>query len=398
MRFEIPRIARLRRREPFAKGDLGYVPRRERLRAYNCVTPLVGGGDAYPAMLEEIRTARRRVHLEMYILKDDEIGRQFQAAFIERAKTGVEVRVLYDGLGSFALPSRYVDELLQAGVEVQVFHPVAPWRSRWGLNNRDHQKILIVDDEVGFCGGLNVGDEYRPVEQGGGGWHDMHARLEGPAVFDLSRVFRETWIKAGGAPFPEPELAAPRPDRARHTALVQVISNERLLKRSRMRFAYLHAIRRAEKSIHLTNAYFIPDRGLRSAFARAVRRGVDVRVIVPSTSDVRAVYHASRHLYSRLLRRGVRIYEWPERMMHAKAGVIDGVWSTIGSYNLDRRSFLHNLEVALVSIDRDLGERMEVQFQRDLAVCKEVELETWLKRAWWRKYVEWFFFQLRYWL
>jgi cardiolipin synthase A/B len=374
------------------------VPRRQRLRAYNCVTPLVGGGEAFPAMLEEIRTARRHVHLEMYILRDDVVGREFHAAFLERAKAGVEVRLLYDGLGSFALSSRYVDELVQAGVEVQVFHPVAPWRARWGLNNRDHQKILVVDDEVAFCGGINIGGEYRPLELGGGGWHDLHARVEGPAVFDLARIFRDTWIKAGGPPFPEPQLPLPRPDLPRHTALVEVISNDRLRTRSRMRFAYLHAIRRAQSTIHLMNAYFIPDRGLRSAFARAVRRGVEVSVIVPSTSDVRAVYHASRHLYTRLLKRGVRIFEWPKRMMHAKGGVIDGVWTTIGSYNLDRRSFLHNLEVALVSIDRDLGQQMERQFQRDLALCKEITLDEWQRRSWWSKALSWFFYQLRYWL
>lgn len=405
------RIPRLRRTEPFAKGDLGYVPRRQRLRPGNRVVPLIGGGDAFPAMLAAVNAARRSILLEMYILKDDVIGRRFQAAFIERAKAGVQVRVLVDGLGSFALSSRYIDELEQAGVELHIYHPVAPWRARWGLNNRDHQKILIVDDEIGFCGGLNIGDEYRPVEQGGGGWHDLHARVEGPAVQELARVFRSTWIKAGGEPFEEPREDAPGlPDghgatmRARNepasarNALVSVISNERILKRSHMRYAYLHAIRRAQTSIHLTNAYFIPDRGLRGAFARASRRGVDVCVIVPSTSDVRAVYHASRHLYTRLLKRGVRIFEWPNRMMHAKAGVIDGVWSTIGSYNLDRRSFLHNLEVALVSVDRELGARLEKQFQRDLALCKEIRLDEWMQRSWWSKFLSWFFFQLRYWL
>ncbi|MBK7878866.1 MAG: cardiolipin synthase ClsB [Planctomycetes bacterium] len=397
-RFELPYLPGLTRREPFAPGDLGYVPRRERLRAYNQVYPLIGGREAFPAMLDAIRIARRRVHLEMYIFSDDVVGREFQAAFIERARAGIEVRVLVDGLGSFGLSSRFLDELRAAGVEVQVFHPVAPWRRRWGLNKRDHQKILIVDDEIAFCGGINLTDENRPIEQGGGGWHDVHARVEGPAVFDLARLFRETWLEVGGSPFPEPELPAPRPDLPAHNALVEVISNEKLRARSRMRYAYMHAIRRAEKSIHIMNAYFIPDVGLRRAFGLAVKRGVDVRVIVPSTSDVAAVYYASRHLYARLLRRGVRIFEWPERMMHAKCGVIDGVWTTIGTYNLDRRSFLHNLEVGLVTIDRDLGERMELQFERDLVACREVTLGEWNRRSWWDQAMELFCYQWRYWL
>jgi cardiolipin synthase len=398
MRFDLPGLPGLRRPEPFAHGDLGYVPRSERLRAYNRISPLIGGREAFPMMLEAIRHAHRRVHFEMYILRDDAIGREFKAAFVERARAGVEVRVIFDGLGSFGLPARFVDELREAGAEVHVFHPVAPWRKHWGLNKRDHQKLLLIDDEFGFTGGINVGDEYQPVDAGGGGWHDVHALVEGPVVFDLGRLFRETWIHVGGSPFPEPALPIPRPDLHEHTALVEVISNLRMQTRSEMRYAYLHAIRRAESTISIMNAYFIPDVGLRRAFGLAVKRGVDVRVIVPSRSDVAAVYYASRHLYGRLLRRGVRIFEWPERMMHAKCGVIDGVWSTIGTYNLDRRSFLHNLEVALVTIDRPLGARMQAQFERDLAGCHEVTLEEWKRRSSWRKFLEWFFFKLRYWL
>jgi len=398
MRFELPHLPGLRPREPFAEGDLGYVPRRERLRPFNFVQPLRSGQEAFPAMLDAIRGAQRRVHLEMYIFKDDVIGREFQQAFIERARFGVEVRVLLDGVGSFGLPTRFRDELRAAGVELRIFHPVAPWRLKWTLNKRDHQKILLVDDEIAFCGGLNIGDEYRPLSQGGGGWHDVHARIEGPAVFDLASLFRQTWLRAGGQTFPEPVLPPARPDIASHTAKVEVISNVQLRTRSRMRIAYLHAIRRAERTIDIMNAYFIPDLGLRRAFAEAVQRGVEVRVIVPSNSDVAAVYYASRHLYARLLKRGVRIFEWPERMMHAKAGVIDGVWGTIGSYNLDRRSFLHNLEVAVVTIDRNLGERMADRFRRDLTFCREVTLTEWRNRSRLQKSLEWFFYQLRYWL
>jgi len=398
LHLQLPALPGFYRREPFAPGDLGYVPKRARLRPNNCVVPLVGGREAFPAMLEAIRGAERYVHLETYILEDDGTGREFQRELVERARAGVAVRVVYDGLGSFGLPARYVDELRAAGVEAHVFHPVAPWRARWGLNRRDHQKILVIDDTVAFCGGINIGDEYKPLEQGGGGWHDMHARVEGPAVVDLARLFRRTWLAVGGAEFPEPATSMPDPSSAVHTVRVEVISNTRLQTRSRMRHAYVHAIRRASETIYLMNAYFIPDRGLRRVFAEATRRGVDVRVIVPSTSDVPAVYWASRHLYARLLRRGVRIFEWPERMMHAKTGVIDGVWSTIGSYNLDKRSFLHNLEVGLVSVDRTLGERMRAQFLHDVTICREVTLAEWRKRSRWNKFLEWFFFQLRYWL
>lgn len=398
LQLELPALPGFYPREAFAPGDLGYVPKRARLRPNNRVLPLVGGREAFPAMLDAIRIARRHVHLETYILRDDGVGHDFQHALVERARAGVTVRLIYDGVGAFGLPARYVDELRAAGVEAHVYHPVAPWRARRGLNRRDHQKILVVDDEVAFCGGINIGDEYQPVEHGGGGWHDVHARVEGPAVADLARLFRRTWLVVGGTPFDEPRTPLPHRASALHTVRVEVISNTRLQTRSRMRHAYMHAIRRANESIYLMNAYFIPDRGLRRVFADATRRGVDVRVIVPSTSDVTAVYWASRHLYGRLLRDGVRIFEWPERMMHAKTGVIDGVWSTIGSYNLDKRSFVHNLEVGLVSIDRELGARMQEQFLRDLTICREVTLDEWRKRSRWNKMLEWCYYQLRYWL
>lgn len=399
MRFRLPQLPGRRNDDLVrSRGDWSYLPLHGRRRSFNRVTPLRTGGEAFPAMLEAIAAARRHVYLEMYILRADRIGQRFKTALIERAQAGVVVRLLYDSLGSFGLPSSYVAELEAAGVEVVVFHPVAPWRARWGINKRDHQKILIVDDEVGFTGGINIGDEYMPVEEGGGGWHDVNARVEGPAVHDLARIFQKTWDNAGGMPFPRPPPPQSVPSGSSQLAYVQVISNIGVFTRSRMRQAYLHAIRRADRNIRIMNAYFIPDIGLRLAFARAHRRGVSVTVIVPSTSDVKAVYYASRRLYARLMRAGVRIFEWPERMMHAKVGAIDGVWSTIGSYNLDRRSFFHNLEVGLTVIDRPLAEKLEAQFEEDLKGCREILPAEWGKRSLWQKFLERLAYQFRYWL
>jgi cardiolipin synthase len=388
-----------RDRDAAAEGDRAYALYRDKLRAGNRITPLRSGAETFPAMLVAIRSAEIHVHLEIYILRDDRIGREFKQALVERARAGVQVRLIVDALGSFGLPSAYLDELRDAGVETIEFHPIAPWRARWGVNKRDHQKILVVDDRVAFTGGINIGDEYQPIEEHGGGWFDVHAQVEGPAVFDLARLFRATWIKNGGELFPEPAMARVDSVPPGHTAFAQVLSNTRLRARYHMRRSYLHAIRRARERISIMNAYFIPDRGLRRAFARAVERGVDVRVIVPSSAmDVVAVYYASRHLYSRLMRDGVRIFEWRERMMHAKCGVIDRVWSTIGSYNLDRRSLLHNLEVSLVVIDRVMGASMEARFEEDLAACREVRPEEWERRSIWNKCLEWMCFQIRYWL
>ncbi len=378
---------------------LRYLTRPERIHPWNRVQPLVGGKQAYPLMLEAIRGAQRHVHFEIYMLLDDRIGREFRDALVERAKAGVAVRMLYDSLGSFGLGESFLGPLRAAGAQMLEYAPLFPWRRQFGLNRRDHQKILVVDDRVAFAGGLNIGLHYVPLEEGGGGWYDVHARIEGPAVHDLAVIFRKTWHKRGGAPFAPPGTPPPALPRDGISASgVQVISNVVMRSRSHMRHAYLRAIRRAERTISVMNAYFIPDRGLRRAFARAARRGVSVRVIVPATNDVQAVRYASRHLYSRLMKTGVRIFEWPGRMMHAKCGVIDGVWSTIGSYNIDRRSLLHNLEVALVVIDAAVGEELGREFEAQLVRSREVLPEEWARRSWWQKTKEWLFYGFRYWL
>jgi len=391
--------ALFRRVRPRARERAGawrYVVRPERLRRYTRIVPLRSGAEAFPAMLEAIACARRSILVEMYIWQDDRTGNRFREALIERARAGVVVRVIVDGLGSFSLPDSFLESMRVAGAEVHRFHPIAPWRARWGWNKRDHKKILVVDDVVGFTGGINFSDENLPVEEGGDGWFDWHARVDGPAVRDLAATFRHTWLQIGATPYDAPPL--PAPFLGRNALGAQVISNVRLQDRWRMHRAYTFAIRQATQRIDIMNSYFIPEFGLRRAFRHAVERGVCVRIIVPSVSDVRAVEHASRHLHKRLIQSGVRVFEWPERMMHAKFGVVDGTWSTIGSYNLDHRSLMHNLEVGLVVVDETLGKRLADQFDLDVARCREVTLAALDARPRLRKFFDWFWYQLRFWL
>ena len=394
---------RLRRRAGGAVGSLGvHVRFPEAFRPGNRIEPLFGGGEAFPAMLEEIAAARRRVHLEIYTWYDDQTGKRFAQVLRERARAGVRVRVLYDSIGSYGLTEDFLAPLRADGVRLIEFHPIAPWRPRWGLNRRNHKKLLVVDDGVAFIGGINIGDVYAPLEHGGGGWFDVHSRCVGPVVADLARSFRRTWIEAGGDAF-EPAKPAPPPEpgaesEPRAGSLARVIDNYRMGERSRMRAAYLFAIRNAGARISLMNPYFIPDRGLRKAFRLAVRRRVEVRIIVPAHSDVRVVQLASRYLYPRLLRGGVRIFEWTGHMMHAKTAVIDSVWSTIGSYNIDKRSFLHNLEASLVVLDRDCALRLEERFDADLERCREVSLRECLERPLWERVLQWVCYRFRYWM
>jgi cardiolipin synthase len=378
--------------------DLEYVLHPARMRPGNRVRVLRGGSETYPAMIDAIRDAKEYVHLEVYIYQSDSVGKRIGAALAERARAGVAVRLLFDYIGSLGLDPEFLTDLRKAGVEVAGFRPIAPWRARWGINKRDHRKILVVDGTLGFTGGLNIGDEYESVENGGGGWHDMHARIEGPAVAELARLFRKTWVLAGGKAYRLHEQPSEEVVATRGSAFALALGNEDIGNRASIRRAYIHAMKRAREYIHIENAYFIPDRGIRRVLANAVKRGCDVRVIVPGNSDLKMVQYASQRVFTGLLKAGVKIFLWPDRMMHAKTAVVDGVWATIGSYNLDARSLFHNLEVVLLIVDRGFAGALDVQMGVDLARCREVELAAWTKRPWYMKLLEWFCFQFRHWL
>lgn len=369
-----------------------------RLRRGNQVRLLHAGAEAFPAMLAAIAAARRTIALETYILEDDRTGQRFADALCERAAAGIEVRVMYDAIGGFGLGAAFLARLRAAGVEVLAWNPLAPWRRRFAWSHRDHRKILVVDDEIGFAGGLNISDDYAPIEAGGRGWHDLHCELRGPVVRDLARLFRATWLKAGGRDFPPapPAEAADAP-RAGATA-ARVVDNRKRNRRGAIRRAYLRAIERSQSTVHLANAYFVPDRALRRALMRAARRGVDVAVIVPGRSDVRTVAYAALYIGARLAGAGVRILRWDGPMMHAKSAVIDGVWSAIGSYNLDARSWRYNLEVIVEVIDRDVGAAMATSWFAASLHTTPLGVDDYARLPWWRRALAWGAFRLRRWL
>src|SRR5690349_10742500 len=225
-----------RRAAPVATGAaaeaMGYVHRKSRLKPGNRIEPLCTGEEVFPAMLEAISGATEFVHLASYIVRDDRTGRRFLEALVERARAGLRVRLLYDGLGSFELSDEFVSELVAGGVHVAEFHPIAPWREHYGFNQRDHMKLLVVDGKVGFTGGINIGDEYASLGEGGGGWYDVQARATGPIVADLDRLFVGTWERATG------ERLRSAPESAQEPApnmLAAVIDNLKLRNRSSKR-------------------------------------------------------------------------------------------------------------------------------------------------------------------
>ena len=381
-----------------APGDAAsiYLLHPERLSDGNRVDILHGGGEAFPAMLEAIAGARHEVLLATYMVRDDAVGERFHDALVERARAGVRVRVCYDAIGCLGtVGEAWFRSLREAGCEVLEFHPIAPWRPRWGLNRRNHQKLLVVDGDVGFTGGLNLGAEYAPGPDGEGAWVDLHARVEGPAADELADVFARAWEVGGGAPFVP--LGGQDPS-FEDGVRAQALDTIGLRRRHQMNLGWRHAIGGARRSITIANAYFIPDLRLRLALRAAVQRGVRVDVILPERSDVPVVGAASRHLYRRLLRAGVRLYELGGPMLHAKAASIDGCWSSIGSYNLDRRSLLHNLEAGIVVFDEGFGDDLcrTLRVLRDRA--REVTLADVTARSAFARVVSWVAYSFRYWL
>jgi len=385
---------------------------------------LVDGRQAYPEMLAAIHAARERIDLETYILRSDRTGERFRCALCQAARRGVKVRLLYDAVGSLGLNQTFVERLLAAGVKVRVFHPLYLWRPSWAFNRRDHRKILIVDNRVSFTGGLNIADDYAALEDGGGGWRDTHVRLTGvQAALELGEVFLRGWRKSKRhdltkltAKARESSVLHEDPDdtdvsvkaevdaSSEATAheckpvRVGVVSNQEFRMRRRIRRAYIHAIKHAKHYILIENAYFIPDRGVRKALLKAARRGVKVAVAVAHTSDVAVAAMAGRAIYGELLAGGVRLFEWPKTMLHAKTAVIDDAWSVVGSYNFDHRSLLHNLEVVVVFADADFATGLREQTMADLKKCHELTLEELDARPWYQVLLESAAYQMRYWL
>jgi cardiolipin synthase len=401
-RLELRRLLRWRRAgTPRASGafdPLAYSRSPERHIPGNRLEPLIDGDQAFPAMLEAIDRATSYIHLETYILADDDVGRLFSRALCARARAGVAVRVLFDSFGSFRLSSQYIQQLKDCGVEVVEFRPLRKhWFSRLGFR-RDHRKVLVVDGAIGFTGGLNVSSDYASLTYESKGWRDTHVRVEGPLVAELEALFRASWQRSGGTPYPAYAVSrSPAAPAGEDTVVAAVIASDGG-HRSVIRSHYLHAILSARETIFIANAYFVPDRGLLRALKRAAARGVRVALIAPSESDVPLVQRASEYLFDSLLRRGIEIYLWPRTHMHAKTAVVDGIWSVIGTYNLDSVSLFQNHELVIESVSPRFGARMNEQFERDRRECVKLGLGAWRRRPARRRFVEWLAYRLRRWL
>jgi cardiolipin synthase len=377
------------------------------LTAGNRVELLQDGPATYRSMIEAIDAARDHINMESYIFDDGEIGQRFADALIARQRAGVQVHLIRDSVGTLGTSAAFFTRMRDAGVQVVEFNPVNPLTAKagWQVNQRDHRKLLVIDGRIAFLGGVNISSVYSgsspdldelPPMSGDLPWRDTHLRLEGPVVAELQKLFIGTWAVQKG-----PELSARHyfpPLEQRGDEVVRAIGSSPDEPYSLIYVTLISALRSAQSEIWLTNAYFVPDPQLLATLKDAVGRGVDVRLVLPSSTDSWLVFHAGRAYYEELLEAGVRLYERDDALLHVKTAVIDGVWSTVGSTNLDWRSFLHNQEVNAVVLGADFGEQMRAAFRADLAQSREISLQAWQDRGLQVRVKEWLARHWEYWL
>jgi cardiolipin synthase len=347
---------------------------------------LQNGDGIFPAMVQAIDGAKRTVNLESYIYSDDKAGALITNALVDAARRGVEVRVLVDGTGGH--PGKLAGQMKQAGIDLRVYHPVRPW-SILRIGQRTHRKILVVDGTVCFTGGLGIEERWLGNARNPNEWRDTQVRATGPVAAQMQAIFGENWtyttgeILAGNKFYPPIEPAG--------DLEAQAIKVSRGDASSLAKMLYYVAIASAVKSIHIQNAYFLPDQQIREALVKAVQRGVDVRIMVPGKHiDVPLVRMASRHHYGELLQGGVKIYEYLDTMMHNKSAVFDGIFAIVGSINFDTRSMEKNAEESLTFYDRGFAAKVEAMFDEDMKHCREFNYERWKRRGFDDRFLELF--------
>ncbi|WP_371866370.1 cardiolipin synthase [Duganella radicis] len=378
------------------------------LIAGNKCTLLFDGPQTMSEMLKAIAGARNHINLETYIFDQDELGLKFADALIEKQQQGVTVNILYDSVGTIGVPAEFFARMRKAGIHLIEFNPVNPAKvsgEGWKINNRDHRKVLIVDGKMAFTGGINISATYaksslfrsasKPTDKSQVGWRDTHIKVEGPAVQTFQWLFVRQWASQDKDDLPEADYF-PKP----------VIAGDKVVRvlgsapggQFEIYKAYALAIQEAKKSIHLTSAYFVPDRQTVDALIAAAKRGVDVKIVLPGVSDSGLVFYAGHAFYDDLLSAGVKIYQLKLAVLHAKTAVIDGAWSTVGSTNIDTRSFLHNSELNVIVMGEAFGVEMEKAFQEDMKDSNLITLEQWRDRPFVNRMKEWAARFMNYWL
>ena len=361
----------------------------------NQVRILRDGAETFPAIFAAIRAATRYVYLEYYIFEDVSCeGEKLSDLLVRKSQEGVHIRAIYDGVGSIGTDSAFFDKLRANGVQIIEFNPVNPWKRHFALNSRDHRKLLLVDGTVAILGGVNLSSTYQSVPVSGrnsgaispGGqasaevWHDTDVEITGPVVPELEELFRAHWEEQQDESL-EAEVDPDPPAQPPGDEVVRILGSSPVRLKRRYYVTVISAIRNAESSIWVTGAYFVPTHQEKQGLMAAARRGVDVRLLLPSRSDSGPALAVQHSHYEDLLRAGVKIYERDDGILHSKTLVIDQVWSIVGSSNFDHRSVLFNDEVDAVVLGKETGERLADDFLADLQHAQQIDPERWSRRS-----------------
>lgn len=356
------------------------------LSKHNHVEILNNGKPTFESIIESMENAREHIHLEYYIYSDDKVGNRIKEVLIRKVLKGVQVRFIYDAVGSWGLSRKFIRDLRKAGVEVYPFHPVKFPLLASKINYRNHRKIVVVDGKVGYVGGVNIADRYAEGHPKIGFWRDTHLKLQGDAVHSLQAVFLTDWffsskkIVQGNIYFPKHEIA--------ENHLVQIAASGPDSDWASIMQAYFTAIATAKDHVYISTPYFIPNESIVTALKSAAMSGVDVRIILPSRSDV-GIYLWSSHSYvEKLLESGVKVYFYEKGLNHGKVMMVDSVFSTVGTANMDVRSFDQNFEINALIYDKEITKKLEADFHEDLNDSKYISLSEFKKRPAIRKVKE----------
>jgi cardiolipin synthase len=348
--------------------------------AGNRVDILLNGEEIFPAKLAAIRSARRSINYAQYVFEDGKPAEAIAAALADRCRAGVQVNVLLDAVGALAMPGKLRTEMTAAGCRVEAFRPLSPFTID-RFNNRNHRRILVVDGVVGVTGGSGISGKWSGNGKQPGHWRDTDVRIEGPVVEQLQGAFAENWLEATGVAIGGPAYFPRRRLDSKGDIDAQIVRSSPAGGSTAMYTVFLLALSSARHSIHITNPYFVPDEKMMSTLVDAARRGVTVVLLIPGAIDHNLVRQASRSEFGRLLKGGVLIYEYKPALLHAKTMVIDGIWATVGSTNLDHRSFALNEELNVVVYDSGVARRLEDVFEQDLANARQVTYRDWSRRS-----------------
>jgi cardiolipin synthase len=359
----------------------------------NQVRILRDGAETFPAMFGAIRAAKSYVYLEYYIFEDVSCdGEMLSDLLVHQSKAGVHIRVIYDGIGSIGTDSAFFEKLRGAGVEVIEFNPLNPWKHHFGVNSRDHRKLLVADGGVAILGGVNLSSTYQSAPSGGSRanrdaprddkdvWHDTDIEITGPVVRELETIFRDHWHEQEGVPL-EADTDVELPSEPVGDEVVRILRSSPSKLKRRYYVTVISAIRNAESSIWITSGYFVPTHQEKVGLMAAARRGIDVRLLLPSHSDSGPALAVQHSHYEDLLRAGVKIYERDDGILHSKTMVIDQVWSIVGSSNFDHRSVLFNDEVDAVVLGKETGAKLATDFMADLQHANAIDMEQWRRRS-----------------